>query len=170
LQPWEQGLIIHALGDAYAHTYPDEKGVLHPYGPGIGHAFKNFPQFASPDDIGNHAATYRNYVRALYGVLSPGGNPSTIDAVLNLSNDLVRDPVNQIGKLRTLAQNEFEYNDPYAPESSGTARLPSYEALHKKITGRDVMNLMNKIRNACIQPCQNAPTTTVNSNPSGAPK
>jgi hypothetical protein len=165
LEPWEMGLIIHALGDAYAHTYRDDQGVLHPYGPGIGHGFKNVPQFASPDDIANHPATYRNYVRALYGVLSPGGNPSTIDSVLNLSNDLVRDPVNQIGKLRTLAQNEFGYNDPYAPESSDTARLPAYEALHKKVTRQDVMNLMNKIRNACVQPCQNAPSTAFNSAP-----
>jgi hypothetical protein len=88
-------MLIHALGDAYAHTYTDNnkflgsprnqrlnpnygKDVLFP--PRIGHFFSGH----APDFIGNNPKKYGEYVDQLYETmqsLNPGGNydPSTIN-------------------------------------------------------------------------------------------
>jgi len=75
------GLLIHALGDAYAHTYVDMNPTLgspsrlrrNPhykqerlYGPGIGHLLAGH----TPDFIGHDPANYGDYVDQLYGILS----------------------------------------------------------------------------------------------------
>ena len=119
----EQGMLIHALGDAYAHTSIDTAkfsgsghgrvpnpnyGQLRSYGPGIGHLFDGH----APDYIGNNPSKYGEYVDQLYEVmqsLNPGGNydPSMINN-LKLQAYLMP-PSNLASDLgSTATQNGFE--------------------------------------------------------------
>jgi len=79
--PDEMGMLIHALGDAYAHTYVDSiptlgspkqlrpnPNYMHErlYPPGFGHFFSGH----LPDYIGNNPKKYGDYVDQLYDILS----------------------------------------------------------------------------------------------------
>lgn len=90
----EKGLLIHALGDSYAHAYPTQRrlpgrqGGWVPDGgelmnpPVIGHALSGH----TPDYIASNPAKYANYVDQLYGVLSSmnGGAPTNPDMIAGL--------------------------------------------------------------------------------------
>jgi len=74
----EKGLLVHALGDTYAHAYPEiarrpgrsgqpyATGNEVLYSPGLGHALAGH----TPDYIGNNPAKYGRYVDQLYSSLS----------------------------------------------------------------------------------------------------
>jgi hypothetical protein len=77
LEPWERGLLIHALGDASAHTWNflGEHGFPPPFGHLIGgHA---------PDHIGNNPGAYQNYVNNLFGLLGGQNNPLLYNFLAN---------------------------------------------------------------------------------------
>jgi len=69
----QRGLIIHALGDAYAHTWFDWFGGEHGFGAPFGHALAGH----APDHIGTDPGKYQNYVGSLYS--APGGAPNNPD-------------------------------------------------------------------------------------------
>jgi RHS repeat-associated protein len=72
LTPPEQGLLIHAYGDAYAHTWFDPFGNEHGFAPPFGHLFGGH----APDHIGNDPFKYRDYAQSLYTLLGGApGNP-----------------------------------------------------------------------------------------------
>jgi hypothetical protein len=61
LYPWEKGIIIHAIGDATAHTY-EEDGQRYAYSAPWGHAFAgHWPDVISSDPWG-----YGQYIQGLY--------------------------------------------------------------------------------------------------------
>jgi hypothetical protein len=73
---WKEGLLVHALGDAYAHTHKpffsdasDEVLFHWPYG----HLFHGH----EPDKIANDRPKYFRYVEALYAALAPPHEPPT---------------------------------------------------------------------------------------------
>lgn len=68
LQPWQRGLLLHALGDAYAHSW--ELFGEHGFPPPLGHAIGGH----APDYIGNAPSKWQSYVQNLYGLLGGGPN------------------------------------------------------------------------------------------------
>jgi RHS repeat-associated protein len=78
---WQIGFTIHALGDAYAHTYEDITG-LHAFDWPLGHGLQNFAGI-SPDSLGLHWSAYNEYVGALYDALA--GAPPDMAAQAGLS-------------------------------------------------------------------------------------
>ena len=81
LMPWEKGIIIHALGDAYAHTYTKD-GQTYAYGYPWGHALASHV----PDEIGQNFSEYEAYIRALYNDLGgslTSGAPADPTGVFN---------------------------------------------------------------------------------------
>jgi RHS repeat-associated protein len=108
----ELGIVIHALGDAYAHAFPHFKRIPgrendkgnrwggkdggnmtsdgeRLYSPGLGHFFQGH----MPDYIASDPAKYGNYVDQLYELLSGlsdgmDANPDMIDSIKALANGL----------------------------------------------------------------------------------
>jgi hypothetical protein len=70
-KPWAWGLLVHALGDSYAHSYlvesNDSTEQQHDelYSWPFGHAFAGH----EPDVIANHKQKYKTYLEALYRAL-----------------------------------------------------------------------------------------------------
>lgn len=76
---WEVGLLVHAYGDAYAHT--DENGDA--YSPGIGHLL----HWHGPDDIYNDIDKYMLYAGNLYELFrAVGGGPKDPAMLVQLKN------------------------------------------------------------------------------------
>lgn len=76
LPPNQRGILIHALGDAYAHTFDlfGEHGFAPPFGHTLGgHA---------PDHIGNAPGKYEQYVQNLYGLLGGAADDPNLQAFL----------------------------------------------------------------------------------------
>lgn len=67
---WKVGLLIHAYGDSYAHTY-QKNGKEVAYGIPHGHAGDGH----TPDKIGEFPQKYLSYVTNLYQDLGGGGDP-----------------------------------------------------------------------------------------------
>lgn len=66
---WKVGLMIHAYGDSYAHTYVRE-GKEHAYGIPFGHAGDGH----APDKIGLFGQKYLSYVSRLFKALGGSGD------------------------------------------------------------------------------------------------
>jgi hypothetical protein len=69
---WRVGLIIHAYGDSFAHTFT-KMGKEHSYKPPFGHAGHGH----TPDKIGNFPKKYQDYVAGLYVALGGQSDPAT---------------------------------------------------------------------------------------------
>jgi RHS repeat-associated protein len=67
LKPWVRGFLIHALADAYAHTYDDGKGGRASYSFPWGHANLAYADLGHETDaIGSWPAGYFQYIYQLY--------------------------------------------------------------------------------------------------------
>jgi RHS repeat-associated protein len=186
LKDWQKGLVIHAFGDAYAHTTLDD-GKLVSYGGIAGHGIS--PTFlgwitnamglgnvfgSNPDQIGNRNSTYRSYISALYGVLkTAGGDPSRLGGLESLADTFTRNNSSteaEIAALRKLAI-ERGYDSSYAPEKSGEERFLPFE---RKIAGTaitvdEIKEVIDIIKKACGNEqgkCDNAPSPQFDSGPS----
>jgi RHS repeat-associated protein len=83
LKPWVKGFLIHALGDAYAHTYDDGKGGRAAYGFASGHA-----PWSSVDNITNWGEGYLFYIDQLADIFFPNrSHPVYLDEDDMLDND-----------------------------------------------------------------------------------
>ncbi len=143
LQPWELGLILHAFGDAYAHTHDNNfnsaygfpKGHLKPVAD-LGHYV---------DAIGNHPDRYQLYVHDMYSIL--GGDPSKegLDAIMlslmNVSNGLAgMTNLNfELTVMNGLAR-AFGYNGPLKPGPANDGRT---------LTQAQVQSVIDMIKKAC---------------------
>jgi hypothetical protein len=77
-EPWARGFLVHALGDAYAHTR-DCKAHAVPcckplYGWPLGHGFRGH----APDLISYNPKRYMQYVRALYSAVAQSHTPKPV--------------------------------------------------------------------------------------------
>lgn len=80
---WRVGLMIHAYGDSYAHTFL-KMGKEHSYRPPHGHAGHGH----KPDKIGNFPKKYLEYVAGLYVALGGQGDPKTaLDKLIRIVDD-----------------------------------------------------------------------------------
>lgn len=71
--PWKIGFAVHALGDAYAHTFMDDDKGRCAYGYPLGHGL-DFLFCVKPDYISQHSELYFDYCAALYWALT--GKPA----------------------------------------------------------------------------------------------
>jgi hypothetical protein len=87
-RPWARGLLIHALGDSYAHTFPDgDLETYKLYRWPIGHALS----CDAPDVIARHKDKYLKYLDALYdGLKSRSRTPR--QCLVDRLKDFVRCP------------------------------------------------------------------------------
>ncbi|WP_414491580.1 hypothetical protein [Stenotrophomonas maltophilia] len=77
---WRTGLMIHAYGDSFAHTFL-KMGEEHSYEPPFGHAGHGH----KPDKIGNFPEKYLEYVAGLYAALGGQGDPPTaLDGLIKI--------------------------------------------------------------------------------------
>lgn len=187
LKPWQKGLIIHAFGDAYAHSYVED-GKVKAYGGITGHGI--FPTAAGwvtnplglgnvfgghPDSIGLHNNTYRKYVNDLYDVLKTGGgDPSRIGALEGLADTFSRNRTSVEGEIAALRKLAIErgYTSSYAPEASGEERLPKFEHFHGDITDKEIKEVIALIKKACKderKSCDTAPSKGFDAGPSNCP-
>ena len=74
---WKVGLIIHAFGDSYAHTYGEHGKEVAYETPG-----EQGPDGHTPDQIGNFPQKYLEYVGNLYEALGGRGEPHAVLARL----------------------------------------------------------------------------------------
>lgn len=74
---WTTGLLLHALGDSFAHTRTDGQA----YGELYGHAFDGH----TPDNIGERSELYLAYVETLHEALAgtDGGDRAALDTYTN---------------------------------------------------------------------------------------
>jgi hypothetical protein len=136
-------LILHAFGDAYAHTHDNNfnsaygfpKGHLKPVAD-LGHYV---------DAIGNHPDRYQLYVHDMYSIL--GGDPSKegLDAIMlslmNVSNGLAgMTNLNfELTVMNGLAR-AFGYNGPLKPGPANDGRT---------LTQAQVQSVIDMIKKAC---------------------
>jgi RHS repeat-associated protein len=145
LKPWQKGMLIHALGDAFAHTDANDKA----YGWPIGHALTGNGGHA-PDLIGNNFGKYKLYVWTLAGVLSkqpnggiPWANVRNLNFVFMGARSL---PIsgNETTLMGTWARSMFGYNFAYDPNDGDHTDPTMFMP-----TRGDVQSLMDKIRCSC---------------------
>lgn len=117
---WERGFVIHALGDAYAHTYDnDSKAYGHPRG----HAWDNI-RGNSPDVIARSFARYEEYVKELYLALGGNGKPEDnpkIAKILETAQQLPTSQDDAVALMEALARDpkHFSYSYRYRPVEGG---------------------------------------------------
>lgn len=123
-EPWARGLLVHALGDAYAHARPCASGTApccgRLYGWPLGHGLKGH----APDLISNDTPKYLQYVRVLYGALEqPGASPQIIEALEQCvkSNEF---PTDIHGEMLALNCFACTYPLPYRPWEKPKEKLP----------------------------------------------
>jgi len=111
LTSWQKGLLIHALGDSYAHTYNDN-GIIGAYGWPNGHGPGSVPGHRTdgghwPDLIGNRPELYKAYVAQLYTSLGGTGDASAKPIIMRLfamiDTDFTTDSSAAVDKLRAFA-------------------------------------------------------------------
>lgn len=156
-----RGIVIHALGDSYAHTRRvearDASGVVtgteeQAYGSPLGHGAQRQPN--APDVISNRPELFGEYVTALADALSRVSgekvNQQQLDGIRKVVTGLPpggNDGRADTAALRGLAQNEFGYVDPYAPETSPEATSERLPDLTQEQVNATMEEIRNRIRN-----------------------
>lgn len=95
---WKVGLLIHALGDSYAHVYSMDGGSEKAYGPSFGHL--NEKGNYSPDSIQENFANYTQFTQALFESLAGNDKQKYIedyDGYIDALNSIVKES-NKISK------------------------------------------------------------------------
>jgi RHS repeat-associated protein len=149
---WERGFVIHALGDAYAHTAFDARGLYSNGGYGgadmspLGHGF----EANTPDIIGERLIPYHRYVVNLFDVLG-GTDRGLRDNVETLgigTTGLTNDQANEqmLGLIKANPAFDWIHNgnsnfDPNKPFST----LPN----HYTPSAGEVRNLMDRMKKHC---------------------
>jgi len=128
----DKGIIIHAFGDSYAHSFTDAKtGQSLAYSFPFGHG----AQGHTPDLPALRPQLYANYVNDLYGSLPAGSGPQNVNLVNQiiqknndlgnaLPNNLTRDDQELLGAatetdLINYLVNASSYNFNFRPELGG---------------------------------------------------
>ncbi len=109
-QPWEQGVVMHALADSYAHV--QDSGDA--YDAGIGHLL----DMHVPDVIGHNPDRYMQYVYALYDAM--GGPNLRRSSVLTHLETLAY----SFGNPSRMESGDFQKKESVALERDAKKDLP----------------------------------------------
>jgi RHS repeat-associated protein len=140
LEPWKRGLLIHALGDAFAHTKsggPDNGAA---YGPPWGH----FP-ITTPDIPQNRPELFMHYVIRLSWSL--GGQASLADLrdiAHNIAPSSLQSKEDRHRAAREYVQTRWGYNHEYDP--AGGAKLDDNMAI---LGEQEVSKFLRFVRLLC---------------------
>lgn len=140
LAAWERGLLIHALGDAYAHTR-GSRGAGTAFEPPLGHSFAPLTDIPSarPELFSDYIAALN---RALGGRMSADQNNSVAGVLSRKGSN--RDE--EFLAARRLAVR-LGFDSSYRPESGERLDL-SLPTLSQS----QVQSLMDKINSSCLCP------------------
>jgi len=139
LTPWQRGMIVHAFGDAFAHTYT-ESGTVKAFRVPWGHGHRNVADYVgasdrlatqifggrSPDKIGQNLDTYQQYVNALFEAF--GGNLKD-DAQVRM-RDQIKD--NAVKTYKDPPKDENQSMEDYARD--WPFGLPGEYRPHKRVS------------------------------------
>ena len=163
---WQIGFTIHALGDAYSHTYRDEAG-LHAFGWPFGHGEQNVSG-VSPDSIGLSHSAYSGYVDTLYealtgirsnynasvvGSLGAVKNAGLKAGLGNLRSWAAGQPVDVRAESELMRQYAISQglSDEYNPLTSGRN---TFEKKYRTPTRDEVRSYLDALKKACVKsPC-----------------
>lgn len=150
LKLWERGMLMHAFGDSFAHTYEDN-GKRVAYGYPLGHAWDSL--FGTdPDVIANNSQMYQNYVNQLYVALggAKNGKKHLLQQIIDTANTTGTDHDATINTMAGLAgSKDFKYNWKYRYQPEGSMKTdPMMDEMYD-FGMSDVNDLLNKIQDAC---------------------
>ena len=147
LSTWQQGFVIHALGDSFAHTYNQDNYLTwsHAMPSEVAYDFPAGHLLAghTPDVIANYPVKYDNYVVTLAATLDPGGrhtDQKRIKVFLDFSQLLPHDGNRAVQRMAEYATAQGYPIDKYR---SGSYNLDSAQYTP---TRAEVGELMEKIR------------------------
>jgi RHS repeat-associated protein len=117
LATWQKGFIIHALGDAFSHTFYSSRGTQ-AYGYPVGHGLHG----TDPDNIALRQDVYQAYVSALYEALHQGsGQVSQVSRLLDHAEQLPVDIDMANVDMGSFVRSNYGYNEEdfewYRPEA-----------------------------------------------------
>ena len=143
LKPIDRGLLLHAFGDAYAHTYVDPKtGKTEAYEYPYGHA--NTPYKGNAPDLPSlRPDVYKEYVNDVFNSLPAGPlpqDPGLINAILQKNEALSKtsDPFAAQTDLIDFIVEQSGYPNAYRPEEGDYYSNPP--------TGRDDLGPLDTTR------------------------
>ena len=157
LKPSERGLVLHALGDSYAHTKIDTKtGKLVAYNYPYGHGDEPYNGNA-PDLPSLRPQLYSEYINSLFLSLPSGPGSQNIGLVRLISEkneELAKNPNPMMAQMELISFiiEKSDYPNRYRPE------LGNYDSNHPN--GRDdlgplnhnhVQNLIDLIKKTCCK-------------------
>ncbi len=149
LTDWEKGVVIHALGDAWAHTKgsgADEQA----YGFPLGHLFDGH----APDTISTAPGKYVAYIQNLYGALGGATNPNHQPKIM----DELEDTANHFGWDGTNIDQENQWLFNIILQNGGATLMGPYspgkkwefqEGAYPTPTHSQMSDLMTKIARWC---------------------
>ncbi|WP_203292402.1 hypothetical protein [Maricaulis parjimensis] len=130
---WQSGLIIHALGDSYAHT-TGVGGDQGAYGELYGHLFDGH----SPDYVAMRPPVYRAYIEALYAALEVPGSADR--AAFEAFSRRIADLPSGAGEISRFVETIRAARDDVAP-----APRMDCEALAGRLTMREVSRFLREL-------------------------
>jgi len=179
LKDWERGFLIHALGDAYAHSYYDTHRFLFFTSPGqipdppipnpnfgkevlYEAPFGHGRHFSAPDKVLNNVDLYSRYLLDITYTLNDGPLSleqvkrvnEVIDVISSWSSDISLNRENR--NFRDLAITSYNYPDSgYSPETTkAQAKGVLWSTTARKLgydlpSERDIWALICRIKNKC---------------------
>lgn len=137
-----RGIIIHAFGDSYAHTF-EKKGKLYSYSWPNGHLRHG----EKPDIIANHPDKYKRYTGRLCSVLSGGKHKNAIS--------IIGIPSDEKGAEDFLKQKAIENG---FPANAWTPGEMTTDPTRPGVTSSDVNKIISLIKAACDAPTADGPS------------
>ena len=113
------GLLIHALGDTYAHSYIGSDNQSHLYGDEVGHVRAGH----TPDFIGSNPANYISYAQDLYSTLTNSSEP------INRPNAPNPGVLQQIAQAATAAGQQ--YNKLTSTQKTAQAAFTDWDSVDR---------------------------------------
>jgi len=123
---FQRGVVIHAFGDAYAHSFRDTSGNEALYEYPVGHGsvgtltdLANGTMGLGPDMPSRRPKLFAEYVNALFNALPPGSMPSNSNRLKEIVESLKDLPSHPIIADKILAAKlaaKFDYPRAYRPE------------------------------------------------------
>jgi len=129
LSAWQRGMLVHAFGDAYAHTYVIS-GKTYAFKPPFGHGHRNVGEAIAPNDrlqvqifggalpdkISNNLLAYQQYVDALFdafgGTTNPRGHTGMRDLIKENAEKIYKNPPNDENQRMEDLARDFPFGLP----------------------------------------------------------
>jgi RHS repeat-associated protein len=167
----EKGLLLHAYGDSFAHSWIDKNGKWHGYQTKQGHLFTTRGGH-SPDIIAMHPQNHETYASNMFSIFG-GKNRSDLDAyfkfintdlvpaagVIDRQNELKGSANYDVQWGEDLMAREFSMVDTFARNKIGGISIPysriytptpnALDSNMETVLRKEIINLFNKLKDEC---------------------